>query len=222
MAGSIDLHPSMKRYTANYLWNFKPSETRSIPRTCIDLNERFTGPSNVVTPRDVEGLVGRFSKLEKMWDRIPHWVIKADLARLLYVYFNGGFYFDVDCVIRKGISIEPERFLILFTEKVLDDVNQLGPRECKNPENALRIANYAFGTNVLRHPFLNEAIMECIDRLESLIQNPGTRLTQQDILWVCGPDVMTTVYHRSRKEYPNLFLLDNTVLAHLCHGSWRE
>ena len=212
----------MKRYTANYLWYFKPTEVSPVPRACMALNERHTGRSNVVVPRDVEGFVKHFPRLERIWGRLPHWVIKADLARLLYIYFNGNFYFDVDCVIKKGIVINAERFLILFTEKMVEDVNMLGPRECKNPENALRVANYAFGTNVLRHPFLNEVIMECIDRLESLVGTPGNRLTQQDILWVCGPDVMTTIYHRSGGRYTDVFLLDTTVLAHLCQGSWRE
>lgn len=212
----------MKRFTANYMWNFKPSEEQSVPRVCMLHNERFTGRSNVVYPAEIDALVCHFQDLEPLWRRIPHWIIKADLGRLLYIYFNGNFYFDVDCAIRKGLSIKAERFLILFTEMILKDVNQLGPRECKNPENALRIANYAFGTNVLRHPFLKDVILECINRLGLLLDSANTHLSHQDILWVCGPDVITTVFHQSKSRYPDLILMDTTVLAHLCHGSWRE
>lgn len=212
----------MKKYTANYLWNFKPAEANKIPMECIGHNERFTGQYNIVTPDEIEPLVKYYPDMGKIWDKIPHWIIKADLGRLLYIYFNGNFYFDVDCAIRKSIKINAEKFLMLFTECILGDVNQLGPRECKNPENVLRVANYAFGTNVIRHPFLNEVILECIDRLAFLISLAKTHLTQQDILWVCGPDVITTVFHQSRVRYPDLILMDTTCLAHLCHGSWRD
>ena len=212
----------MNRFTANYLWDFKPPGDGQIPTEFITLNERFVRNSNIVRPGDIESLICHYPDLEKLWDRIPHWVIKTDLGRLLYIYFNGNLYFDVDCVIRKKISIRAQQFFILFTEMIVSDVSKLGPRECKNPENVLRVANYAFGTNVIRHPFLNEVILECIDRLAFLISLAQTHLTQQDILWVCGPDVITTVFHQSRGRYPDLILMDTTCLAHLCHGSWRD
>ncbi len=212
----------MNRFTANYLWDFKPPGDGQIPAEFIALNERFVRSSNIVSPGDIESLICHYPELEKLWNRIPHWVIKTDLGRLLYIYFNGNFYFDVDCVIRKKISIGARQFFILFTEMIVSDVSQLGPRECKNPENVLRVANYAFGTNVIRHPFLNEVILECIDRLAFLIGLAQPHFTQQDTLWVCGPDVITTVFHQSRGRYPDLILMDATCLAHLCHGSWRD
>jgi len=212
----------MNRHVANYMWNFRPSETSPPPTSCIDNNRQFFAATNILSVADIEPLVARFHGLDKLWDRIPHWIIKADLGRLLYIYSYGNFYFDVDCRIRKKFTLDSDRYMVLFTEMILKDVNRLGPRECKNPENVLRVANYAFGTNVIGHPFLHEVILECIARLESLIESSPTQLHQHDILWVCGPDVITTVYHRSRHRHPDLILLDTTYLAHLCHGSWRE
>ena len=207
---------------ANYMWNFKPAENSPIPTSCIDHNKTFFPETNVVSVADIERLAKSFPDLENLWDRIPHWIIKADIGRLLYIYFHGNFYFDVDCRIRKKIPLDSERCMILFTEMILKDVNRLGPRECKNPENVLRVANYAFGTNVIKHPFLHEVIMECIKRLAFLIESGPSKLEQLDILWVCGPDVITTVYHRSKNLYPDLILLDMSYLSHLCHGSWRD
>ncbi len=211
----------MNRFTANYLWDFKPPGGGQIPAEFIKLNERFVRNSNIVSPGDIESLISHYPDLERLWSRIPHWVIKTDLGRLLYIYFNGNFYFDVDCVIRKKISIRARRFFILFTEMIVSDVSKLGPRECKNPENVLRVANYAFGTNVIRHPFLNEVILECIDRLDFLIREGRAALTHQDILWVCGPDVITSIYHEAKSRYPDLVLLDTSFIGHLANGSWR-
>jgi len=212
----------MNARIANYMWNFKPAENSPIPTSCIDHNKAFFPEINVVSVADIERLAKFFPDLENLWDRIPHWIIKADIGRLLYIYFHGNFYFDVDCRIRKKFPLDSDGYMIVFTEMILKDVNRLGPRECKNPENVLRVANYAFGTDVIRHPFLHEVILECIRRLALLIQSASAKLHQHDILWVCGPDVITTVYHRSGKLYPDLILLDTSYLSHLCHGSWRD
>ncbi|HNV83107.1 MAG TPA: glycosyltransferase [Arenimonas sp.] len=212
----------MSQYIANYMWNFKPSEKSPVPATCIDSNKNFFCETNILSPGDIEPLVKHYPRLEKLWGRIPHWIIKADLGRLLHIYFHGNFYFDIDCRIRKNIPLKSGNFLILFTEMIVKHVNKLGPRECKNPENVLRIANYAFGTNVIRHPFLEEVILECIERLAFLIDSDPSDLHQTDILWVCGPDVITSIYHKAGHRYPDLVLLDTSYLSHLCHGSWRE
>ena len=42
-----------------------------------------------------------YLELAQLYFQIPHWVVKADLVRLLLVYFNGGFYCDADCFIQK-------------------------------------------------------------------------------------------------------------------------
>jgi len=152
---------------------------------------------------------------------IPNCVSKSVSGGLVYIYFHANFYFDIDCRIRKNIPLKSGNFLVLFTEMIVKDVNRLGPRECKNPENVLRIANYAFGTNVVRHPFLDEVILECIERLAFFIDSDPSELHQTDILWVCGPDVITSLYHKSKRLYPDIVLLDTSYLSHLCHGSWR-
>ena len=212
----------MNEYIANYMWGFNPAEKLPTPSDCILSNKAFFKNSVVLTPENIEPLIRHFPDLVKLWHSIPHWIIKADLGRLIYIYFHGHFYFDVDCEINKEISVNSGNFLVLFTEIILSDVRHLGPRECKSPENVLRIANYAFGTNVLRHPFLHEVILECTSRLDQLIYSGVAKIYQHDILWVCGPDVITTIYHKSKHKYPELILLDTSYLSHLCRGSWRQ
>jgi mannosyltransferase OCH1-like enzyme len=176
-----------------------------------------------------------------LWAKIPqqHWVVKADLGRLLYIYKHGGFYLDMDCVIttnpfhqaKSGINPKTDR-MILFTEFTVA-IEALGPRECKNPRNALRIANYAFATNYKRHPFLEQCIRECMRRLEVLFQSNLDKWAETDILWVCGPDVITTIYHAQfgadgtgcgadADVDTSVRLMDRGWLRHLGYGSWRD
>jgi mannosyltransferase OCH1-like enzyme len=207
------------------MWNFKPRETKAFPMDVVSHNKTYIEKYSIETPLTTESLSqsDMFPNIIKLIKLIPHWIIKADLLRLLIVYFNGGIYSDADCFIRKPTTIHGTNDnILLFIEHICPNVNMLGPRECKNQENRIRIANYYFGSKVKHHPFLKEVIEECIVRLNRiLIQENNTSLTQQDILWVCGPDVITTVYHRSRHNYNDIFLYDNTYLDHKCYSSWR-
>jgi hypothetical protein len=203
---------------ANYMWNMRPNERKPIPRDCINHNLTMMPKHYVIHPEEINSLARDTPILNELWDKIPHWVTKADLGRLLYIYNHGQFYFDVDCIVKKALPDTNK--MIVFTETILRDVSELGPRECKNPENVLRVANYAFGTTTVKHPFLKEVIDECISRLSWLV-NSNIKPSETDILWVCGPDVITTVYHRSKHNYSDLLLLDKSYLSHLCYGSWR-
>jgi len=205
---------------ANYMWNMKPNESKPIPTTCIESNKRIFNQCNVIHPDEITALAMNTPKLQDLWGSIPHWIIKADLGRLLYIYTYGNFYLDVDCQIAPKFQTVQVNKMILFIEKIVNSVNELGPRECKNPMNALRVANYAFGTTTRNHPFLKEVIDECITRLQWLVES-NTTPSELDILWVCGPDVITTVYHRSKNNYSDIVLLDTSYASHFCYGSWR-
>jgi mannosyltransferase OCH1-like enzyme len=205
---------------ANYMWRMRPNERKPLPRECIERNLTLMPKHYIIHPEEINSLAKETPVLKDLWDKIPHWIIKADLGRLLYIYNRGGFYLDVDCLLRKKLDTVHANKMVLFTEMIVGSVDALGPRECKNPENVLRVANYAFGTTVVKHPFLKEVIDECIARLTWLIHTNVPPL-DSDILWVCGPDVITTVYHRSHKKYTDILLLDQSYLSHLCYGSWR-
>ena len=58
---------------------------------------------------------------------------------------------------------ETKNDLFLFTESIVN-VKDLGPRECKNPENSVRIANYAFYSKTIKNKFLEICLKECIKR----------------------------------------------------------
>jgi mannosyltransferase OCH1-like enzyme len=191
----------------------KPTE-KGIPNPDICASNSFyIEDYHVLGPSDILPLVPKFSlELHKLWEDIPHWIIKADIARLLYIYFNGGTYMDCDCKIIKKFDTTPP--VTLFIESIVN-IKMLGPREIKHPAHAVRIANYAF-SSVAGHPFLKLVLDECIRRLKIL----PNKITPLDILWVCGPDVITTVYHKNKHLF-NIVLLDSSYLEHYANGSWR-
>jgi mannosyltransferase OCH1-like enzyme len=211
--------------TIYYLWGFKPNEQNNINADVIINNSKYIKDEKIITQCMIEPFLDNniFLNIKEIYKIIPHWVIKTDLGRLLTIYFNGGLYSDSDCFITKELNNDANfHNVILFTEYKIDSVNYLGPRECKNTENVLRIANFCFGSKTIKHPFFKEVIEECIKRLKQLfITERKINLDNQDILWVCGPDVITTIYHQSKDKYNDIYLYDNSFLNHACAGSWR-
>ena len=191
-----------------YMWNMNPKETRLPNEKVFQHNAKYLPDYKLIGPKEIEPLLHLFTDIQRQWDTIPHWVIKADIARLLYVYEYGGVYLDCDCLVEQPLPKEPW----VCVEKIVP-VHLLGPKESKHPSHAMRIANYAFGFPK-HHPLLKEALEECAKRL------PQADATAENILWVCGPDVITTVYHR-HQEKKNIALLNHNYIKHLAVGSWR-
>jgi len=194
-----------------YLWNMNPNETRLPNEKVFQHNARYLPNYKVLGPKDIEPLLPLFPKIQSYWDIIPHWVIKADIGRLLYIYENGGVYLDCDCLIHQELPKEPW----VCVEKIVP-VHTLGPKESKQSSHSMRIANYAFGFTK-HHPLLKDALDECANRLPFLED-----ASHANILWVCGPDVITTAYHRlSLDEKKKIALLSKNYIQHLEAGSWR-
>jgi len=210
-----------------YLWKFKRDEKRPFPQQVIRHNSKYIGKYQIITPLHIEAFFddNLFPGLREIYHTIPKWVIQSDLIRLLAIYFQGGFYFDADCFIRKPFVWHTHSHnILLFTENICKSVHELGSRESKHPDNLLRVANYGFGTRLTKHPFFKEVIQECIARLKQLleVEKCGSNITQTDILWVCGPDVITTIYHKTKAKYQDIFVYDMSYLEHRCEGSWRK
>lgn len=210
----------------HYMWNFKPQETKKIPSKIIEYNKKFIQDFNVHdsemfhTMLDEESAYTEFPELKEVLSLIPQWIMKADLGRLLIIYYKGGFYCDVDCFIKKEIPLENHQ-VYLFQEKMVSSLSVLGNRECKDHEKyKQRIANYFFGTRTCKNEFIKRCIMEAIRRLQLLLKEKNTVYRHTDILWCCGPDVITTIYHQS-DDTDTIQVYDESYLHHICLSSWR-
>lgn len=215
------IDPSLRK-KAVYMWNIKPDEKSAIPMKNIEKNKRFFD-ATIIDSSQLEELVVKMNDevLISLWNQIPWWIVKADLGRLLYVYLNGGFYFDVDCKVRKNFLKETENKMVVFVEKKVRSLSELGPREIKTEDRKLRIANYGFGVDQKKHPFLKEVIEECKKRLTLIFREKQTDISELDVVWLCGPDVITSVYHEQKNKHADLLLLNKKNLDHQSFGGWR-
>ena len=218
-----------QKISAIYMWNMKVGEKKPVPRDCIEHNKPYLSNFKIIGPAEIMPLVPQYSpQMAFIWPLIPHWIITADLGRLLYIYFHGNFYFDVDSKITKPFfpASGGANKMYLFVEELLPSVAALGPREIKTPAHLLRVCNFAFGASVKKHPFLKDVIDECLKRLTYLLGDLKFKpadFKKTDILWVCGPDVMTTVYHQKKHLYGNqIVLLAQPYIHHLRMWSWRD
>ena len=219
--------------TINYMWNFKPNEQKQIPNNVITHNKQFYEDTKILGPNDIDKLLdlNDFEDLKKLYNLLPNWVSKSDLGRLLYIYYNGGFYMDSDCFINRQIDLKGNN-VVVFLEKKIKSVDMLSSNESKaNPDNVNRMANFCFGSTIKKHPFFKDVINECLRRIKFLYIEKGmNHLTnnkydekdrrQKEILWVCGPDVITCVYHNVKHNYKDILSLNSDYLQHNIQHSW--
>ncbi len=163
------------------------------------------------------------------YNSFQHNVQKADFLRIALVYIYGGFYMDLDMLCLKSIEELRKHKLVLGEEKTVGEAVQ----QTLGLKNHLRIANYMFG-GVSGHPFW--ALL--MERMATL--SIQTITTQQDLLDITGPGLISDLYHDNTGLYPEITLLKNTTrrclqpnhdeischfgeyAAHLHAGTWRK
>jgi mannosyltransferase OCH1-like enzyme len=147
----------------------------------------------------------------------------------MILYLKGGFYADLDMDFVRPLDDE-----LLNHSLVLAEEKTLKIDECKrlNHLYPLRIANYMFGSEP-KHQFWLKVLEAMLEKSNTIINN------ENDILETTGPGLLTNVFHTSKKNYPEIYLLENKTnlclkkcstcpschfgdyAAHLHHGSWR-
>ena len=100
-----------------------------------------------------------------------------------------------------------------------------------NPDNVNRISNFCFGTTVKKHPLFKDAVNECLRRIRFRYIEKGSNyldnnnydnktFRQKEVLWLCGPDVITCIYHDKKHEYKDILCLNSDYLQHNIQHSW--
>ena len=178
-----------------------------------------------------------------VWPQLPP-VARSDMGRYALLYMHGGLYLDLDAEISPTGAVAVARAhqaheVLLFTEKVAK-IKDLGTRERERPHRQ-RIAQYAL-LAPRGAPFFRAVLIESFRRLATLLgetlRNDGDnlgasnlsrfkplalRLTDKDVLWATGPDVVTAVALDSIwSDVTVVGTSESTsMVAHQERGSWR-
>lgn len=156
-------------------------------------------------------------------------VQKADFLRLALVYVYGGVYMDLDMLVLRPLDDLCCHSLVLAEEKTIS----WKIKESLGLNYAKRIANYMFAAEP-GHPFIRCAM----ERMKTLSVIPIE--TQQQLLDITGPGLLTDLYWENVDKFPDMTLLENTdrwclvpghhevschfgdYAAHLHAGTWRK
>lgn len=156
-------------------------------------------------------------------------VQRADFLRLALVYVLGGFYMDLDMLAIQPLDNLTGRHIVLAEEKTIGEEEQraLGLRY------RTRIANYMFGSEP-GHPFLRMVMDGMAKRSHVQVAS------QQEILDITGPGLLTDLYWDHASQYADITLLRNggryytmadghresclfgDYAVHLHSGTWRK
>lgn len=183
----------------------------------------------------IEQVMKQYPVWWELYQRLPRPVQKADLARYVLIYQEGGFYFDCDCpptsldspkTLRDELKQHPDWQAVYFVEHRISEAyaqntTKLFPIRQGVPEQTERLANFAFGA-VREHESL-WLILETLTKRCGLFNSP--KWIQQDytILFTTGPDVVTEVIQTNRKKWKHLAVLPHTpYMIHTCTGTWRN
>jgi mannosyltransferase OCH1-like enzyme len=173
------------------------------------------------TDAENESLVAeRFPEYLSTFRGIRRGVIKADIARYMYLSAFGGFYFDTDYKVLRAIDEET------LSHSCVLPISRSG-------RSSFRLGNAAMGSKA-GHPFWTDFIGHIFSTVGL------TDLPESEIENVTGPDGLTKFYVARKKMYGDIYLPDKpifhpvhtcggflyqrepvTVGVHLSWGSWR-
>jgi mannosyltransferase OCH1-like enzyme len=174
------------------------------------------------TKSDCEYLVQQYPEYDGIY-RAANNIMKYDIMRYLIVYHCGGTYLDADIVLKKPLANITANECFFIENIVPISRNNPGYYEPIRKgvlEHPIRIANYAFSSKP-KHPIFLEVLAEIRRRM--FIQRAPKR--DYDVLYLTGPDVVTSVIHATKKTMPiNVVskLVSSSIIEHTCAGEWRK
>jgi mannosyltransferase OCH1-like enzyme len=156
---------------------------------------------------------------------LPFGVMKADIARYMYMFLYGGFYFDTDYEILRYIDDDLRRHRC-----VLPKARDVNDRD--NPHDAIALGNAVMGSE-LGHPFWR-------DLLKAFFSSANARSARRkDIIAVSGPMFLTRIYLENLSNYADIMVPERQAFhpqiaqvqldgpsrsygVHHCFSSWHE
>jgi hypothetical protein len=175
---------------------------------------------------DTEMLVRQqFPQYLSSFQSIRRGVVKADIARYMYMYVYGGYYFDTDYK--------------MFKEIDGDMLNH----SCVLPVSRLENGLFILGNAVLGSTPGYRLWAEFLDNIfaEGRCGKGLDTLAESEVIKTTGPDALTRFFRERQTKYEGVYLpprayfhpaiscrglvidkTSETLGAHLCWGSWRS
>lgn len=175
---------------------------------------------------EVEDLLKRYPDVEGVYYSLSRNIQRADLARYIIVYDQGGFYSDCDC--------SPKRFSLMnmlmanskstsfffiedyLAKKIVESRSNHFMRKVIPEFNRQKICNYLFGAVAgceIVKKCINESVRRCQLFNNEFIDDLGVIITT-------GPEVTTDIIQDNRDK---VLVKDNTYFCdHGCSGAWRN
>jgi inositol phosphorylceramide mannosyltransferase catalytic subunit len=149
---------------------------------------------------DVNAFIDReFPEYRRVFNDFSHPIQRIDFFRYLAVYRLGGFYFDLDVFLTRGVQ-DLRVLSCVFPFEELTLCSYLRTKHCMDWE----IGNYAFGASA-GHPFLHDIIENCVRAQEDpawvspmMAGIPFLLRSSFDVLNTTGPGLVT----RTLAEHP--------------------
>lgn len=175
---------------------------------------------------DIDKLLNKYPEIERAYRKVERNVQRADIARYLIIYDQGGFYMDCDCSPRCFSLL---RFLqrknslqsMFFIEDELTR-RQVESRSCHPVRKIFpeifreKISNFIFGASSG-----NEIIKKCLDesvRRSSMLS--GMVIDDLGVLVTTGPEVTTDMVQANR--FSSSVFNHQYFCMHDCTGTWRN
>lgn len=210
-------------------------KTDNIPKECIPfqvgmraLHSDWT--FNFYDDVQCKSIIDReYPELSFLYENVPYSIMRADIFRIVIVFLQGGYYFDIDVKFHKSLTSLNNTNMVLSTEKILSNEDCIK----KGHRDNVRIGNYGFGS-IEGNPFFQFLIHAWIENTDQLINIKS----EHDLLEATGPGFFTSnfnTYYKNDLTAVTLLPLGNKLcercLIHSCQfgdfashlhmGSWR-
>ena len=168
-------------------------------------------------------LLRTFPAYYAAYNKLKKGVAKSDIARILYMYVYGGFYFDTDYKLLRRIEDDILRNTCVLPISRNNDTNSPEFRVCNSVLGST--PNYPFWKDFVCHIFETQDV---------------DRVDEYNIEKITGPEGLTKFYVENINRYPEIHLPRRNSFhplitfrglsyekghssygAHLCWGSWR-
>lgn len=162
------------------------------------------------------------------YKKLPVFIQKIDFFRYIAVYHYGGFYFDLDIKMLKGIDepllnhscIFPVDEYITYSFNIFDRYKSFFEKN-----NNFLLGQYAFAS-IPRHPFIKKLIDNIHKNIDSLVKNVDN--TELYVYKSTGPDYVTNEYINYDSK-TQIYIINNgkrqyfgDYAKHDYFGTWKK